>query len=123
MFNSGKLFRFIVGIAIAIFFLYFAFKGVKWDVFLSVFLNVNYLYIFLMLLFILLSHLFRALRWKYLLKPVKSDTSFVNFFEATMIGYFVNNIFPRAGEVVKAYTLSNDEKISKASGLASVLLE
>ena len=34
MFNSGKLFRFIVGIAIAIFFLYFAFKGVKWVDFL-----------------------------------------------------------------------------------------
>lgn len=123
MFSFKRLSKFILGVAIAIFFLYFAFKGIDWNVFLNVFLRVNYLYIFLMLFFILFSHLFRALRWKYLLRPVKSDTSFVNFFEATMIGYFINNIFPRAGEVFKAYSLSNDEKISNASSLASVLLE
>ncbi len=123
MFNLKRLSKFILGIAIAVFFLYFAFKGIDWSVFLSVLLNVNYLYIFLMLFFLLFSHLFRALRWRYLLKPVKLNTSFIHFFEATMIGYFFNNIFPRAGEIFKAYSLSNDEKISSASSLASVLLE
>lgn len=76
-----------------------------------------------MLLFLMISHLFRALRWKYLLKPIKSSTTFIHFFEATMIGYFANNIFPRAGEIAKAYALSKEEKISKASSLASVVLE
>lgn len=123
MLNLARFFKFALSIIIAIIFLYFAFKGINWAEFLNVFANVNYLYIFLMLFILLLSHFFRALRWKYLLKPVKSETSFLSFFEATMIGYFANNIFPRAGEIVKAYTLSNEEKISKASSLASVLLE
>ncbi|MFN3135531.1 MAG: lysylphosphatidylglycerol synthase transmembrane domain-containing protein [Candidatus Kryptonium sp.] len=123
MLNFKGLSKLILGVVIAVFFLYFAFKGIDWNVFLNVFLNVNYLYIFLMLFFLLFSHLLRALRWKYLLKPVKLDTSFIHFFEATMIGYFFNNIFPRAGEVFKAYSLSSDEKISSASSLASVLLE
>lgn len=123
MINLKNLFRFVFGIGVAAVFLYFAFKGIDWIAFLNVFKNVNYIYIFLTFLVLLFSHFCRALRWKYLLVPVKSNTSFFHFFEATMIGYFANNIFPRAGEVVKAYTLSKDEKISKASGLASVLLE
>ncbi len=123
MFNLKALFRFILGLAVACFFLYFAFRGVEWNAFLRVFLEVNYLYIFLMSIILLFSHFFRALRWKYLLKPVKPDTSFVNFFEAMMIGYLANNVFPRAGEILKAYTLSKDEKISGASSLASVFLE
>jgi len=116
-------FRLIIGFAIAGAFLYVSFKDLNWGDFLRVFLSVNYIYIILMLIFILLSNFFRAWRWKYLLKPVKQETLLVHFFEATMIGYFANNIFPRSGEVLKAYTLSSDEKISKASVLASVLLE
>jgi len=115
--------RFASGILIAIVFLYFAFKGIDFSEFIKVFLKVNYFYIVLMFFVLLLSNFFRALRWKYLLKPVKSETSFIHFFEATMIGYLANNIFPRAGEILKAYTLSNDEKISSASSLASVFLE
>lgn len=123
MINFKNLMQFIFGISVALVFLYFAFKGVDWVAFLNVFVNVNYIYIFLTFLVLLFSHLCRALRWKYLLTPVKSNTSFFHFFEATMIGYFANNIFPRAGEIVKVYALSKDEQISKASGLASVLLE
>ncbi len=115
--------RLIIGFAIAGLFLYVSFSGLNWGDFLRVFLSVNYIYIILMLLFILLSNFLRAWRWKYLLKPVKEDTSLIHFIEATMIGYFANNVFPRSGEVLKAYTLSNDEKISKASALASVFLE
>lgn len=123
MFNPKFFFRFTIGVAIASLFLYFAFKGVDWKLFLNVFLRVDYIYIVLAFFILLSSNFFRALRWKYLLKPVKSNASFIHFFEATMIGYFINNIFPRAGEVAKAYALSNDEKISSASTLASVFLE
>lgn len=123
MLSFARFLKFAFSVLIAVIFIYFAFKGINWTEFLNVFANVNYLYIFIMFIILLMSHFFRALRWKYLLKPVKSDTSFLHFFEATMIGYFANNIFPRAGEIVKAYTLSSDERISKASGLASVLLE
>ncbi|CUU00992.1 hypothetical protein JGI1_00138 [Candidatus Thermokryptus mobilis] len=115
--------RLIIGFGIAGAFLYVSFKGLNWGDFLKVFGSVNYIYIVLMLILIILSNFFRAWRWKYLLKPVKQNTSLVHFFEATMIGYLANNIFPRSGEVLKAYTLSNDEKISKASTIASVLLE
>jgi hypothetical protein len=123
MLNHKFLFRFIIGVVVAGLFLYLAFKGVEWKVFFSVFLKVNYIYIALTFLILLFSNFFRALRWKYLVKPLKSNSSLIHFFEATMIGYFINNIFPRAGEIMKAYTLSNDEKISSASTLASVFLE
>ncbi len=123
MFNPKFFLRFIIGVIIAGLFLYLAFKGIDWKIFLNVFFEVDYLYIILTLFILLFSNLFRALRWKYLLKPIKSNSSLVHFFEATMIGYFVNNIFPRVGEIMKAYTLSNDEKISRASTLASVFLE
>ncbi len=57
-----------------------------------------------------LSHLFRALRWKLLLEPLKLNPSTVNITLATLIGYLVNLLLPRMGEVARCTVLAKYEK-------------
>jgi uncharacterized protein (TIRG00374 family) len=68
------------------------------------------------------SHFLRALRWKYLLEPVQT-VSLHNTFASLMIGFMINGIIPRAGELVRAYVLGKKEHISGSSVFSTVILE
>lgn len=65
----------------------------------------------------------RAKRWGVLMEPIKKDISFKNLFATTIIGYMMNNLFPRSGEVVRPYMLGKRENISRASAFATVIVE
>lgn len=57
-----------------------------------------------------LSHLFRALRWKLLLEPLKLKPTTTNITFAVLIGYLVNLLVPRMGEVAKCTVLAKYER-------------
>jgi uncharacterized protein (TIRG00374 family) len=42
---------------------------------------------------------------------------------STAIGYMVNNLLPRSGEVVRPYLLGKNENISKASAFGTIIIE
>lgn len=80
--------------------------------------SMNYGWIFLSLAIGLMSHMIRAHRWKYLLEPLGYKTKFSNRYHATMVGYVVNMVLPRAGEASRAGVLvkTNDLSFSKTFG-------
>src|SRR5690606_18681838 len=57
-----------------------------------------------------LSHFFRALRWKLLLEPVDLKPSTMNITFAVLIGYLVNLLIPRMGEVARCSVLAKYER-------------
>ena len=57
-----------------------------------------------------LSHLFRALRWKLLLEPLKLKPTTANITFAVLIGYLVNLLVPRMGEVARCTVLAKYER-------------
>ena len=57
-----------------------------------------------------LSHWFRALRWKILLEPVNLKPHTTNVTFAVLIGYLVNLLLPRMGEVARCSVLAKYEK-------------
>lgn len=65
----------------------------------------------------------RAVRWAILMEPVKKNMKFTNLFATTIIGYMMNNLFPRSGEVIRPYILGKRENISRASAFATVIVE
>ncbi len=65
----------------------------------------------------------RAKRWGVLMEPIKKDISFKNLFATTIIGYMMNNLFPRSGEVIRPYILGKRENISRASAFATIIVE
>ncbi len=66
---------------------------------------------------------FRALRWQYLLAPVKK-LAVARLYPVVVVGYMANNLLPvRLGEVVRSYYLGEREKVSKVSALATIAVE
>lgn len=57
-----------------------------------------------------LSHFFRALRWKLLLDPLEIRPSVTNMTFAVLVGYLVNLLIPRMGEVARCSVLAKYER-------------
>jgi uncharacterized protein (TIRG00374 family) len=73
--------------------------------------------------FLFLSFWVRAWRWRYLLLPLKS-VPVMPLFRSTMVGFMGNYLLPlRAGEVMRAVSIGQSQKISKSSALGSIVLE
>lgn len=115
--------RSVLSILFAGVFLYLAFRNVRLGDLWNSLREVHYGWIVLFVIVSLLSHIVRAVRWKIFLNPLKADTSYRNLFSAVMIGYMVNNILPRVGELVRPYVIGKLEGISKSSALGTVVVE
>ena len=85
--------------------------------------SANYFWIFLSLIFGLLSHISRAIRWQYLVEPLGKKIGFWNSYHAIMIGYFVNLFIPRAGEATRAVVMSKTEKVPFPKLFGTVIAE
>ena len=94
----------------------------KADLF-SAFGRANYLWVLIALIFSFLSHVSRAVRWKYLLEPMGYKVKFWNSYHALMIGYIVNLAFPRAGEASRAGILTKTEGVPFQKGFGTILAE
>jgi len=47
----------------------------------------------------------------------------MNLFSAVMVGYAINNVTPRGGELVRPYILARREKISKSAVFGTIIVE
>ncbi|RQO32082.1 hypothetical protein DBR32_00260 [Taibaiella sp. KBW10] len=68
-----------------------------------------------------LSHYFRALRWKILLKTVDINPSTANTTFAVLIGYMANTVVPRLGEVAKCTILAKYEKTAPEKAIGTII--
>jgi len=89
----------------------------------DIFYRANYFWIFISLIFGFLSHISRAIRWRYLLEPLGYKPSLKNSYHSTMIGYIFNLALPRAGEPSRAVYLSKYEKVPFEKGFGTIFAE
>jgi uncharacterized protein (TIRG00374 family) len=109
--------------ALMIIFLYFAFKDVDIEKSIDRIASLSIPWLIAFLVVFLLSHFLRAVRWKYILNSVKPDVQIKNLFAATMIGYGVNCVVPRLGELYRALFLGRWENLSRSSMLGTIIVE
>lgn len=119
-----KTLKIIFLFGLTLFFLYLAFRGNNFDELFNVLKNANYLYAIAgAFVGIVIGGIFRALRWRYFLDPLKKNIGLDILFSSMMVGYMMNSIIPRSGEVYRPVLLANKEKISKASAFGTILVE
>jgi len=112
-----------IGAAFTLVSLFLAFRGIHPQQVLTLLGRIDYAWAAPVLGATLLSIWLRALRWKLMLEPVKR-VSLKNAFSATMIGFMANNILPmRLGELVRAYALGRNSRVSKSSAFATIVVE
>lgn len=121
--RRSNLLRTAVGLLIAAFFVYFAFRGISFRSLLHDALKANYLILIITVLVALLSYFVRALRWRAILQELKEDTSVVDTWGSIMVGYMFNNFVPRLGEIVRGYTTGRLESISVSGVFGTIVLE
>lgn len=87
------------------------------------FKNADYGWIFLALLFGLLSHISRAYRWRFQLEPMGYHVKFGNSLMAVFATYLINYTIPRSGEVARATILTNYEGVPFEKGFGTIIAE
>jgi uncharacterized protein (TIRG00374 family) len=115
--------QFWAGVAISLFFLYIALRGLNFEDVWGTLEGANYWWLIPGVLIYLVAVIARAWRWHYLLRPVKSIPT-TTLFPITAIGYMGNNIYPaRAGEVLRAIVLKKFEDVPISASLATIVVE
>ncbi len=121
--KRSNILRTAVGLLIAAFFVYFAFKGISFHSLLHDALRANYYVLFITVLVALLSYIVRALRWRAILQELKQDISLMDTWGSIMVGYMFNNFVPRLGEIVRGYATGRLEEISISGVFGTIVLE
>jgi uncharacterized protein (TIRG00374 family) len=85
--------------------------------------EANFLYVAPAIALYFLAVYFRAVRWRYLLSPLRAFRV-GRLYPVVVIGYMANNLLPaRLGELVRSYYLAQREQVSASATLATVVVE
>jgi glycosyltransferase 2 family protein len=115
--------KFWLGVAVSLFFLYFALRGLRLADLVDVLGRANYWWLLPGIAVYFVAVWVRAWRWHWLLRPIKEIPT-RRLFPITVIGYLGNNIFPaRAGELLRTVVLKKDEQVAISASLATVIVE
>lgn len=104
-------------------FLYMAFSNINFNEVFTILKKISIFWLLLYFIVWFLSHLTRAIRWRVIIQSVKKNTSLINLFGATMVGYGVNCVVPRLGELYRGLFLGRWENISRSSMVGTIVLE
>lgn len=85
--------------------------------------GADYFWVVLSLLLGFMSHLFRAVRWNLLLKPLGYQPRLINNIMAIFAAYLANLGIPRSGELLRATTISTYENIPFQKGFGTIIAE
>lgn len=105
------------------FLLYYSFKDIELGETINILTNISFFWLIIYILCFYLGNIVRAIRWKYMIKSIKSDVSVLNLFGSTMIGYGVNCVLPRFGELYRPSFLGKWEGLSRTSMFGTIIIE
>jgi uncharacterized protein (TIRG00374 family) len=97
--------------------------GFDWGQFFHTLTNLDYRWLAISIVLMLLSYVVRALRWQVMLKPLRPHPDLWGLCSATVIGFTAVVILGRAGELVRPYLISVKERVPFSSQMAAWLLE
>ncbi len=121
-----KLLKKIVPLGLGLYLVYFSFENTSENdrqQIITAIKQADLQYVFLSLAFGVFSHLARAYRWNYLLKPLGYQPSFMIRTLTVMISYFANLGIPRSGEVLRATALLTYGNVPFEKGFGTIVIE
>ena len=114
----------VLPIVLGVFVLYFVYRDYDFSRIGKVLLQeVAWEWMAVSLLFGVLSHVFRGLRWKQTLQPLGEHPKSINCIDAIFISYAANLIVPRMGELTRCGVLNKTDGVSFSKALGTVVTE
>ena len=123
--NTKSVIQFIVLLGIGILLVWLSFRSVwtEKDKIINSFRNANYFWVTISILIALLSHVLRAFRWNYLLKPAGYSVKPANAVGAVLVSYFANYGLPRMGEITRCTLVTKYDNVPFEVALGTVITE
>jgi uncharacterized protein (TIRG00374 family) len=119
----GGLGRGILGIVVSIIALALVGRSVDVGAAWEIVKNADPGWVALLVVFIAIDILLRAVRWRVLLAPI-SRVPFRDVLASLLVGYLANNILPaRLGEIVRSHDLGERTGVSRSSILGTIVIE
>ena len=118
-----SILKYLLFLGLAGLLLYWAFQGQDLNKMAQSVKEANPVWILASVIACLLAHVFRALRWNMLIKPLGYSPSAKNSFYAVMIGYLANLAVPRMGEVSRCGVLKKSDGIPVTPLIGTVFTE
>ncbi|MBK9447811.1 MAG: flippase-like domain-containing protein [Bacteroidetes bacterium] len=103
--------KYVLGLALGGLLMWLAMRGIDFTQVEQGFKDANYLWVAIGLAVAILSHWYRAVRWKLLIEAAGYKSNAWNLFCSIMVGYLVNQALSRVGEVTRATMTAKSEKI------------
>ena len=118
------LIKYGIPLAIGVGLMYFLYKNVDVNSMMETLkTDVNYWWFIPIAIVSLLSHVFRALRWRLQLKAIDVKPSFSAVLNSIFGTYAVNLAFPRLGEVWRCGYIANRQKASVTQVMGSMVAD
>lgn len=122
----GKTLKTGLPLGLGVFLIYWMFKDITEEEkqqIINSFKEANYFWIWICVLGGLISHVSRAYRWKFALEPLGYKPKFLNSFFTVLIGYLVNLLIPRMGEISRCAYLAKHEGFEFNKVFGTVIAE
>jgi len=103
--------------------MWLAFRSVDFDKLYETLKVANYWWLLFSVFFGFIAYLSRARRWMLLINPLGYKPTFLNTFNALMVGYLANLALPRVGEITRCVALGKKEKMPADQLLGTVIVE
>ena len=118
----SKIIKYGIPIAISVGLAWFLYKNVDLEAIkTSLRQDVNYWWFVPVIVVSVLSHIFRALRWRLQLRAIDIDAPLWVLVNSIFGTYFVNLVFPRLGEVWRTGYIARRQKAPFATVLGSMV--
>jgi uncharacterized protein (TIRG00374 family) len=95
----------------------------KWNYLLKTWQSANKGWLIAMAIVAMASHVVRAERWRMLMQPSGHNTKLSYSFLSLMVGYLVNLVVPRGGEISRCYNLYKLDKTPVEISFGTVIVE
>lgn len=118
--------KYILAFGIAIVLLWWSFHGLSdkdlKDLKMAI-TSANYKMLVPVFGLLLLSHLFRAMRWRELILPLGYNPKSYHLLLGILLGYITNQLIPRAGEIVRCTSVSKPTKTPAEKLVGTIVAE
>ncbi len=104
-------------------FLWLAFRNVRLEEVWEYAKQIQFGWILPFAVVALLSHIIRAERWRLLIKHDKAEVDRFTLFAGVLVGYLLNFVGPRLGEVSRPVYVARQESLSTSKLMGTIVLE
>jgi uncharacterized protein (TIRG00374 family) len=119
-----KTIQVLASLAVAVWIFWLLYRDIEFSSLKEQILSSNWFWILMSIVIALVGYWIRGWRWSLLINDEEGAPVTPNrAYHATMVGYLVNLIVPRAGEVARCGVLSRTNGISLGHLLGTVILE